>query len=457
MKLFSKNHSACICLRKQMELGKTWHSFYALCYLLAIIPCTLLKAQSWNALGNGANNGVSALLMDTANDVLYVGGFFTEADGIPASYIAKWDGIAWDTINNGLNNTVEALSIIDGELYVGGQFTNAAGNAAFWFAIYDGANWTTLEPGLSGAVGIISKYNDEIYAGGLGGIKKWNGSSWVNLGSGINSAAAVFDLKEFNGELYVAGNFATAGGLNVNGIAKWNGSNWSSIGTLSEYSAAYALEIYNNELYIGGFIDSINGTNADNLIKWDSNSLSPVANGVSGGVFPTSVISLEAIGNYLFVGGNFDNASGVSANNIAKWDGTSFSNLETGTDNQIYCLEKFHDKLIAGGIFTHAGSESTNYIAAWDIVSNVRQYLNPHSTLICPCPNNGNFIIQTEIMDAAVHQIIIKDLLGNVYVRQLTSCKPQNELNIQLPSGYYICEINDFSHQVDVVPFVVIR
>jgi hypothetical protein len=49
--------------------------------------------NSWSALGtatqNGVNGGVSALAMDGQGRA-YLGDFFTQAGGIPSTYIARW-------------------------------------------------------------------------------------------------------------------------------------------------------------------------------------------------------------------------------------------------------------------------------------------------------------------------------------------------------------------------------
>ena len=34
---------------------------------------------------------------------LYAGGYFTTAGGVPANYIAKWDGSAWSALGSGMN------------------------------------------------------------------------------------------------------------------------------------------------------------------------------------------------------------------------------------------------------------------------------------------------------------------------------------------------------------------
>ena len=61
----------------------------------------------------------------------------------------------------------------------------------------------------------------------------------------------------------------------------------------------------------------------------------------------------DGTGPALFAGGEFTTAGGVSANRIAKWDGTSWSALGSGLGSYVYALEVFDDgtgtALFAGG------------------------------------------------------------------------------------------------------------
>src|SRR5262249_54930369 len=68
----------------------------------------------------------------------------------------------------------------------------------------------------------------------------------------------------------------------------------------------------------------------------------------------------------LIAGGSFTTAGGVSANYIARWNGTSWSPLGTGMDNEVYALTVYNGKLIAGGYFTHANGILVDRVAQWD-------------------------------------------------------------------------------------------
>lgn len=77
---------------------------------------------TWATLGSGLNGTVNTIVA-AANGDLYVGGSFTEAGGITANRIAKWDGANWSGVGTGLSsigNVIEESP--SGEIYVGGFF-----------------------------------------------------------------------------------------------------------------------------------------------------------------------------------------------------------------------------------------------------------------------------------------------------------------------------------------------
>jgi hypothetical protein len=66
-------------------------------------------------------------------------------------YIARWDGSTWNALGSGLNNSVSAIAVEGPDLYVGGWFTNTAGtpftdHIARWGISYRGYLPVTLKP-----------------------------------------------------------------------------------------------------------------------------------------------------------------------------------------------------------------------------------------------------------------------------------------------------------------------
>jgi hypothetical protein len=69
----------------------------------------------------------------------------------------------------------------------------------------------------------------------------------------------------------------------------------------------------------------------------------------------------------LLVAGSFDVINGVSANNIARWDGAQWLSLGGGTNGPVYaCAELSNGHMVVGGAFTTAGGMPAPGIAIWN-------------------------------------------------------------------------------------------
>jgi hypothetical protein len=202
-------------------------------------------------------------------------------------------------------------------------------------------------------------------------IALWNGSSWSALGSGVNN---VFALAASGNNLYVGGNFTDAGGVAANNIAVWNGSSWSALGSgvsgVTGIKNRYvtALAVSGNNVYVGGSFTNAGGVAANNIAMWNGSSWSALGSGVSGGQFLVGVDSLAVSGTNLYVGGSFTNAGGVAANSIAVWNGSSWSALGSGVDGSVSALLVSGTNLYVGGSFmdVNAGDVAATNIAVWD-------------------------------------------------------------------------------------------
>src|SRR6185436_8393125 len=103
---------------------------------------------------------------------------------------------------------------------------------------------------------------------------------------------------------------------------------------------------------------------------------SAVGAGIDGDVNALTVYD-DGSGPALYAGGLFTHAGGVEARSIAKWDGSTLSNLQNqaqqgdGLLGQVFSLAVFDDgaghALYAGGIFELTGGNLVvNRIAKWD-------------------------------------------------------------------------------------------
>ena len=186
-------------------------------------------------------------------------------------------------------------------------------------------------------------------------------------------ALATFDAG--NGQaLYAGGEFTMAGGGAASRIARWDGSSWAPLGSGVWFGAVHALAVHDDgggsALYAGGSFGTAGGTAADRVAKWDGASWTPVGSGVWYGVVHALAVYDDGGGSALYAGGDLSAAGGVDAYNIAKWDGSSWTNLASWVNAKVRTLAVYDDgrgpALYAGGDFTTAGGAQANGIARWD-------------------------------------------------------------------------------------------
>jgi len=285
-------------------------------------------------------------------------------------------------MGSGVNNKVYAIeedAALNG-LYAGGTFTLASGSPASYIAHWDGSVWSPLGGGTNYYVWDMTYFNGTLYVGGgfntvngtitAWGVATWDGTNWGAVGNGIHGE--VYDLVKYNGNLYAAGFIDTLSGFNPGrGIVVWNGSTWSALGGTPGNGVsgppgfrAYALQVYNNELYVGGDFVNANSMTVNNIAKWNGTAWSAVGSGTNGPVRCFGVHNGE-----LYVGGEFTMANGTAVNRLAKLSGTTFSPVGGGTNGPVYAIGSYMNELYATGAFTMAGTTPVNNIARWDYIT----------------------------------------------------------------------------------------
>jgi len=119
--------------------------------------------------------------------------------------------------------------------------------------------------------------------------------------------------------------------------------------------------VANGLLYVGGDFTCIGDITANRIAKWNGTSWSALGPGMDN-----EITVLTAMGTDLYAGGYFLTAGGVSAKHIAKWNGTSWSALGSGMSQAVHALAVMGTDLYAGGYFSTADGVPANKIAKWD-------------------------------------------------------------------------------------------
>ncbi|MEZ5962430.1 MAG: hypothetical protein R3F56_01165 [Planctomycetota bacterium] len=302
--------------------------------------------QGWVDVG-GLNSNVNALSSD--GTTLYAGGMFTVAGGRPACRVAALRRGSWSPVGSsdpgvGPSGSVSAFASYDpdgnGErLHVGGQFKNQGPNAANGLVCWNGQTFESVgsfagsSPGAFWAVSALQVFSRRLYAAGTfaqvdsvpaRNIAVWDGQRWSAVGAGLPST--VQDLVVYDNALYASGSF---------GIQRWSGAAWVPVVTAS--GPVLSLVVFGGELVAGGTFSSIGGVSADNIASFDGNAWRPLGGGLRGPAYRGGVYDMAVDGKReLAVGGLFDQAGSVAATNVATWNGTVWSALGAGVGGDVY-------------------------------------------------------------------------------------------------------------------------
>lgn len=208
-------------------------------------------------------------------------------------------------------------------------------------------------------------------------------------GDGAN--ARIYDLTVFDdgspgpGQLIAGGDFTAAGAAATPmRVASYNGAAWSALGVGGATNASvFALTSYTgtpfgivtlgSEIYAGGAFTTMDGVAANRVALFDGASWWPTLDigtgidGTDGSVYALLAHDFDGAGGtfppLLFAGGQFANAGGKPASNVAVWTGLTWGPLGGlgtciggGTDDRVDALCVFDDgsgpALYIGGFFS---------------------------------------------------------------------------------------------------------
>ena len=142
-------------------------------------------------------------------------------------------------------------------------------------------------------------------------------------------------LEDKDGNIWIGGQFTTAGGTTVNNVAYWDGSAWNAAGSgvITPNTALYVYDIAfdaANNVYITGDFTSADGNSVESVAVWNSTTWKDMADGLAGSTPTGRSVDINSDGD-LWVGGDFDSVGGADlADRLAIWNGTTW--LHTDVD-----------------------------------------------------------------------------------------------------------------------------
>lgn len=179
---------------------------------------------AWDTTVHTGLHGLPITSLVTYDDgfgaALYAGGAIFATGTTFTNNIARYSGLGWSPLGAGVGaqfqfGAVQALRIFDDgrgpSLFVGGAFTQAGGLPANRIARWDGSQWHALDNGLAASVNALAVHDDgtgqALYAGGVllespaGGtpLAKWGGCApspdVTPYGSGLNPPGSLVVLQ----------------------------------------------------------------------------------------------------------------------------------------------------------------------------------------------------------------------------------------------------------------------
>ena len=317
-------------------------------------------------------------------DKVIVGGLFNQAgQNTGAKHVGAFNGTGWTSLFGGVDDYVWSLAVVGGALVVGGDFQQAGFTAVNRITIWDGTSWNPVGTGMDGSVDALGEYEGDLIAGGAFGmaggeaaahIARWDGAAWNALGAGLDGGSAtthVAAIAEYDGELYVGGDFTEAGGVAVTNLARWNGSQWSTVGTLTGSQGGWAHPVEtltltsSGTLLVGGEFSHVDGVYCNGLAEWNGTTWTPRGIGLDPGAIVLATAEyhgdLVAFG-YLGVPGG--------GSMVARWHGGGWTTLGDGLEiHEPFpgggAVAVYHDDLYVTGNIGSADGMPSSYIARW--------------------------------------------------------------------------------------------
>ena len=320
----------------------------------------------WRVLGDGVNGIVFSAKQDDSGR-LVVAGSFTEAGGIEARNIARWDGYQWSALGAGLDRSgfyfsVEALVIDGNRIFAGSGYQDERGQI-FGGLVYlwEGSKWQTIG-GFEDRIQALAMDSDgNLFAGGYLALSRWDGVSWEPVGGGISSGTVHSLVIDNSGDLIAGGEFNRVGNNTiVTNIARWDGSDWNAMGTGTGRVYTMALDGSGNLLVAG-----LGGA----IRRWDGAVWTTPYPAFDARVSLPSVLGLDVDENgVLTASGTFDSTGGQSVAQIAQWDGANWNAIYSkGLDGPIRSLAADESgNVYVSGNFSRIGNTAADGIATWN-------------------------------------------------------------------------------------------
>ena len=158
-------------------------------------------------------------------------------------------------------------------------------------------------------------------------------------------------------------------------------------------------------MYVGGTFTNIGNTLANNIAKWDGTTWSPFGVGIPGN---GPVYSVIVAGGFVYAGTDIP-ADLTLINDIVRWDGTSWNsmsgNIGTISGDQVNTIAVINNYIYAGGEF-HKSYGNTFHLSKYD--GSTWNNIDVDSVVYkLKIDNNNNKIFEQPILKTTFYGFVI--------------------------------------------------
>jgi hypothetical protein len=218
-------------------------------------------------------------------------------------------------------------------------------------------------------------------------VVRYSATGWDSIGlvEGVAGATAFGQMQMLTydsgqgPELYITGLFTAVGGVRARCIARWNGQSWQPLSQSSGEGLSWAgtaLAVFDGgqgpRLIVAGEFAEAGGLQARQIASWDGSQFAPLGGGLDGEVL-TLAVHDDGSGQALYAAGAFISADGIPVEKIARWNGTQWSSVGAGIPGTGQVLKLISSvgpsgqpRLYAFGTFTLASGAPGDGLLAWD-------------------------------------------------------------------------------------------
>lgn len=418
---------------------------------LALIQPAYPPTTAWASLGTGANDVVTALYVDDANDRMIVAGKFSEMDQVSCQQIAVYQNEMFSPLGDGVSGDITSIISMGTDIYLGGEFDNDK-NIAIW----DGNTWT-YEEILPGTVQVLYVWKDELYAGGTFSATgfapsrdflvvrrngSWESTDW--------NGGAVYSLTSHDGKL-IAGGSALEGVADPYYVSVLDDINgWEALTDTNNRldNTVYALLSEGGQLYAAGGCIAPNDSPTFCMARLENGQWNSLIQHDAFS-FPNEAIHhLHMHYNELFVAGNIkiNQGFGTLGSGVARvLLSQPYVSVEAiaDLDTTVHALATFKGQMVVGGAFTTNGSWNPAPVPYLIQTDNFTGLPDPWEVQLSLWPN--------PVADQAQGKVDINKQISALHLYDLTGKRVRlqyevlgNEFSFQrndLPAGMYLLQI----------------